>query len=387
MGRGVRRAARRRRRTARPSWSTTPSGRAVHPGAGPRARRRRAAGLRLRPLRGHRPAGARRGRRTRAEVREISLGDYVLNGGEVAALAITEAVVRLLPGFMGNPESLAEESHEDGLLEYPVYTKPASWRGHEVPPVLLSGDHARDRGLAARAGGTPHRRAPPRPRCTRPRCCSTTSSCGWSGRATPASCSCCSGPAGSRRQQDNPGVEIPALHETLDDVRAWLAEGHRARRAQRGPAGRRGPRPGRRAGEAWDIGRLMVAPDLHGPRPRPAAARHIEEAAPAEARRRTRCSPGPAARATSGCTRRPATALRGELAPGVVRHDQAAPDLLISGALSRAVADFAPRSSRPKDRPEDTHGGSAPAPATGGAGAAGHAARWSDTDSNHRTRG
>ena len=79
---------------------------------------------------------------TRAEVREISLGDYVLNGGEVAALAITEAVVRLIPGFMGNPESLTEESHEDGLLEYPVYTKPATWRGHEVPPVLLSGDHA-----------------------------------------------------------------------------------------------------------------------------------------------------------------------------------------------------------------------------------------------------
>lgn len=79
--------------------------------------------------------------RDRVEVREISLGDYVLNGGEVAALAVTEAVVRLLPGFMGNPESLAEESHESGLVEYPVYTKPASWRGHDVPPVLLSGDH------------------------------------------------------------------------------------------------------------------------------------------------------------------------------------------------------------------------------------------------------
>ena len=80
--------------------------------------------------------------RTRAEVREISIGDYVLNGGEAAALVVIEAVVRLLPGFMGNPESLAEESHEGGLLEYPVYTKPATWRGHEVPPVLLSGDHA-----------------------------------------------------------------------------------------------------------------------------------------------------------------------------------------------------------------------------------------------------
>lgn len=80
----------------------------------------------------------------RWKVREISLGDYVLNGGEVAALAITEAVVRLVPGFMGNPVSLVEESHgADQLLEYPVYTKPAVWRGREVPDVLLSGDHAR----------------------------------------------------------------------------------------------------------------------------------------------------------------------------------------------------------------------------------------------------
>jgi len=76
-------------------------------------------------------------------VEEISLGDFVLNGGEVAALAMIEAVVRLIPGFMGNPESLVEESHgDDGLLEYPVYTKPSSWRGLDVPDVLLSGNHA-----------------------------------------------------------------------------------------------------------------------------------------------------------------------------------------------------------------------------------------------------
>lgn len=76
-------------------------------------------------------------------VEEISLGDFVLNGGEVAALAIIEAVVRLIPGFMGNPASLVEESHGDeGLLEYPVYTKPSSWRGLDVPEVLLSGNHA-----------------------------------------------------------------------------------------------------------------------------------------------------------------------------------------------------------------------------------------------------
>jgi tRNA (guanine37-N1)-methyltransferase len=71
----------------------------------------------------------------------VSLGDYVLGGGEVAALTIVEAVARLLPGVIGNAESLVEESHEDGLLEYPVYTKPASWRGLEVPAVLTSGHH------------------------------------------------------------------------------------------------------------------------------------------------------------------------------------------------------------------------------------------------------
>jgi tRNA (guanine37-N1)-methyltransferase len=81
-------------------------------------------------------------------VREISIGDYVLNGGEVAALAILEAIIRLIPGVIGNPASLEEESHsirgesDENLVEYPSYTKPALWRGLEVPPVLLSGNHA-----------------------------------------------------------------------------------------------------------------------------------------------------------------------------------------------------------------------------------------------------
>lgn len=78
---------------------------------------------------------------TRIRVRLISLGDYVLNGGEVAVMAMIEAAGRLVPGVVGNPESLVEESHEDGLLEYPSYTKPATWRGLDVPPVLLSGNH------------------------------------------------------------------------------------------------------------------------------------------------------------------------------------------------------------------------------------------------------
>jgi tRNA (guanine37-N1)-methyltransferase len=80
--------------------------------------------------------------RTRADVLELSLGDYVLNGGEVAVMAMIEAATRLVPGMVGNPDSLLEESHEDGLLEYPSYTKPAVWRELETPPVLLSGNHA-----------------------------------------------------------------------------------------------------------------------------------------------------------------------------------------------------------------------------------------------------
>ncbi|WP_277213439.1 tRNA (guanosine(37)-N1)-methyltransferase TrmD [Isoptericola croceus] len=77
-------------------------------------------------------------------VSELSIGDYVLNGGEVAALVMVEAVGRLLPGVVGNPHSLVEESHgAAGLLEYPVYTKPPRWEDREVPEVLLSGHHAR----------------------------------------------------------------------------------------------------------------------------------------------------------------------------------------------------------------------------------------------------
>lgn len=85
-------------------------------------------------------------RRVGVEVFEFSLGDYVLNGGEVAALALVEGISRLVPGVVGNPESLLEESHgEEGLLEYPVYTHPHDWQGIAIPPVLHSGDHGRIR--------------------------------------------------------------------------------------------------------------------------------------------------------------------------------------------------------------------------------------------------
>jgi tRNA (guanine37-N1)-methyltransferase len=83
---------------------------------------------------------------------ELSIGDYVLGGGEVAAMVVLEAVGRLVPGVMGNAASAGDESFSDGLLEYPQFTKPAVFRGMEVPEVLRSGDHGRiERWRRARA--------------------------------------------------------------------------------------------------------------------------------------------------------------------------------------------------------------------------------------------
>ncbi len=77
------------------------------------------------------------------EMQEVSLGDFVLTGGEIAAQAMLDATIRLLPGVLGNAASTEEESHSDGLLEHPQYTKPAEWQGHTIPPVLTSGNHAK----------------------------------------------------------------------------------------------------------------------------------------------------------------------------------------------------------------------------------------------------
>jgi tRNA (guanine37-N1)-methyltransferase len=77
------------------------------------------------------------------KIHEVSIGDYVLGGGEVASLVMIEAITRLIPGVLGNPESLTEESHNsEGYLEYPNFTKPQEWRGIAVPEILLSGNHA-----------------------------------------------------------------------------------------------------------------------------------------------------------------------------------------------------------------------------------------------------
>ena len=79
----------------------------------------------------------------RPAIEQVSLGDLVLSGGEPAALAILDACIRLLPGVMGAPSSGAEESFENGLLEYPQYTRPQQWEGRTIPEVLRSGDHAK----------------------------------------------------------------------------------------------------------------------------------------------------------------------------------------------------------------------------------------------------
>jgi tRNA (guanine37-N1)-methyltransferase len=217
---------------------------------------------------------------TRMEVCELSVGDYVLNGGEVAALVMVESVVRLLPGFMGNAGSLTEESHADGLLEYPVFTKPARWRGHEVPDVLLSGDHAR---IAAwRRAESLRRTIERRPDLAHPSTAVDVGDLAGELRlAVPSD-------AGElltlqracwvQEQQANPGVRIPPLHEDLADVEAWMQEwttlvlraGGRLVAAARG----------RVEGDTWDIGRVMAAPDLQGRGLGRAMLAAIEAAAP-----------------------------------------------------------------------------------------------------------
>ena len=99
---------------------------------------------------------------------ELSVGDFVLAGGEAAAAVVVDAVARLVPGVMGNEASGADESFATGLLEYPQYTRPAEFRGHAVPEVLASGDHARVARWRRAAGAAAHARPPARPAARRP---------------------------------------------------------------------------------------------------------------------------------------------------------------------------------------------------------------------------
>ncbi len=226
----------------------------------------------------------------RVEVLEVSIGDYVLGGGEAAALVIVEAVARLLPGFVGNPESLVEESHgggpERGLLAHPVYTKPATWRGLDVPEVLLSGHHGEIE--AWRRAESLRRTVQRRPDLVHPGQTVTVGDLGDAvdvGLARPADAGevltlqrCCWG----SEAQDNEAVKIPALHETLDDVLrsfdTWTTVVVRA--GGRLVASARG----RIADDTvWDIGRIMVAPDLQGRGLGRWLLAHVEQLAPPSA--------------------------------------------------------------------------------------------------------
>jgi tRNA (guanine37-N1)-methyltransferase len=251
---------------------------------------------------------------TRAEVREISLGDYVLNGGEVAALAITEAVVRLVPGFMGNAASLVEESHEDGLLEYPVYTKPASWRDREVPPVLLSGDHA---AIAAwRHDQAVRRTAQRRPDLVHGSVLLDDVQIRPAEPADAGELYVLQLACWVAEQHDNPGVRIPALHETLDDLRGWLARDTVlvARSAGRLVGAVRASLDG----DAWEVGRLMVAPDVSGRGLGRTLLERIEGLAPAAATTYALFT-GAGSLRNQRMYKKAGYRLRGEIAPGVVR--------------------------------------------------------------------
>ena len=251
---------------------------------------------------------------TRAEVREISLGDYVLNGGEVAALAITEAVVRLVPGFMGNAESLVEESHEDGLLEYPVYTKPASWRGLDVPPVLLSGDHG---AVAAwRHDQAVRRTAERRPDLAHPAALLDDVEIRLASPADAGELFVLQRACWVQELHDNPGVTIPALHESFEELDAWLARDTVlvARSAGRLVGAVRASQHG----DAWDIGRLMVAPDVSGRGLGRSLLARIEAAAPAGATSYALFT-GAGSLRNQRIYKKAGYRLRGEVEPGVVR--------------------------------------------------------------------
>ena len=223
-------------------------------------------------------------------VRVISLGDYVLNGGEVAVLAMIEAAARLLPGFMGNAESLVEESHEDGLLEYPVYTKPATWQGREVPPVLLSGDHGK-------VAAWRHQQRLERTAARRPDLLHASSAVTpggvddrWGGaliaKATPADVGdllTCTHACWLREGILNDTLTIPAQHETVESLTASLHEWDTY--VLRHDGRFIGSVRGKLVDDTWHIGRLMVVPDLHGRGLGRALLEFIQEVAPSDATR------------------------------------------------------------------------------------------------------
>lgn len=227
----------------------------------------------------------------------VSLGDYVLNGGEVAVLAMVEAIARLIPGVVGNAASLVEESHENGLLEYPVYTKPATWRGRDVPAVLLSGDHGRID--AWRREQSMERTAARRPDLLRP---AALTRGGDSDAPSLSIVPAVPADAGELHTttracwlleaQLHGDLTIPPVVESFDELRATLApDSDWVTWVVRDPdSGRligsvRGALRQEDRGPVWEIGRLMVVPDLSGRGIGRALLEFVLNAAPAEARR------------------------------------------------------------------------------------------------------
>ncbi|KNX37582.1 tRNA (guanosine(37)-N1)-methyltransferase TrmD [Luteipulveratus halotolerans] len=222
--------------------------------------------------------------RSAYDVRVVSLGDYVLNGGEVAVLTIVEAVARLLPGVIGNAASLVEESHEDGLLEYPVYTKPAVWDGRAVPEVLLSGDHGR---IAAWR----HQQRLERTAARRPDLLHASASVAAGDLDAAALAPATPGDVGElltlthacwlKEGIANDTLQIPAQHETVASLTASLGDWQTY--VLRAGGRLVGSVRGQLDGDVWHIGRLMVAPDLQGRGLGRWLLEHIEALAPTAA--------------------------------------------------------------------------------------------------------
>ena len=226
----------------------------------------------------------------RMEVRVVSLGDYVLNGGEVAVLAMVEAIGRLLPGVVGNAESLVEESHEGGLLEYPIYTKPSVWDGGDgvertVPEVLLGGNHAaiadwrHEQRLARTAARRPdllHRAAVTSELADLDHAIATPAdapeltvlqkAC-WIEMVTPS--------------QHWWGAPAEDAATVADNLAEWTTHLFRSEGRLVGSVR---VRTDPREPTTWQIGRLMVAPDLQGRGLGRALLAHAEGLAPADVR-------------------------------------------------------------------------------------------------------
>lgn len=226
----------------------------------------------------------------RMPVRVVSLGDYVLNGGEVAVLAMVEAIGRLLPGVVGNAESLVEESHEGGLLEYPIYTKPAVWYGGDgvertVPDVLLGGNHAaiaqwrHEQRLARTAARRPdllHVAATTEELAGLEHSVATRADAAeltvlqkacWIEMVTP--------------EQHWWGAPAEDAATVADNLEHWTTHLFRSQGRLVGSVRvRRDPQEP----TTWQIGRLMVAPDLQGRGLGRALLAHAEALAPADVR-------------------------------------------------------------------------------------------------------